>query len=145
MSESLQLARGWSLRVISHGAHSIVGEVQLGGVTHADLLGTTRRGDVAQAELRLRPGVPFQLAGSVGGFNLREVAELAGISPSDDPRGKSGDEILALDLEILAALQNALAQYLGGPVAVTPFHSDSDEPLVIFDMVNDVRPNRPTS
>jgi hypothetical protein len=43
---------------------------------------------------------------------------------------------------LLVALQKTLAQYLGGPVAMTPSGSDSDEPLIVFDVVNDVRPNR---
>ena len=145
MTESIQLGRGWSLRVISHGRHSLVGEVQLGDVTRADLLGTVRRDDVPQAELRLRPGVRFELAGSIGGFNLREVAALAGVPLSDDAHETSGGETVAMDVQIVVALQNALAPYLGGPVAITPFGPGSDEPLVILDMINDVQPNRPAS
>ena len=145
VSKSHQLGRGWSLLVLSHGAHSIVGEVQFDGVTRADLLGTTRRGDVPQASLRLRAGVRFDLTGSVDGFDVRAIAAEVGISPMDRPLGNGDDERVAVDLELLVALQNTLAQYLGGAVAITPFGPDGDEPLIVFDVVNDVLPNRSPS
>ena len=142
--ENLEVGRGWSLRVISSGTHSLVGELVFRGVAHADLLAATRRGDIPRASLHLRPGVRFEFAGSIGGFDLRKVVAEVGIALDDHSELTPGDGLVPVDIELVDAVQNALTHYFGGPVAITPFGSDDGEPLIVFDIVNDVRPNPPT-
>lgn len=136
MSERLELPLGWSLRMVYRSADSVRGELQFADRTCADLVVPLEPEHIAEAVLRLRPGVGFELGG------WPPSPDFVSIRPSKNWAGASSHEAPTIDASILTILHEALTKYLDRRIRISALGPDSDKALVVLVGPNDTAPFR---